>query len=125
MSVSVFEKDLCGQGLAGVAGFLKEDPGVEELNGQCLKIMFYFYVGVVCVKDVKKGVEVVHGVVPEAEDIIQVPAIEKWFVGEFKEGRPLPMGQIDVRISGGILPAHGTPAELEIVFVIVLRETRT
>jgi len=117
MSVGVFE-DLGGQGLAEVAGFLEEDPGVEELNGQCLQIMFYFDVGVVCVEDVEKGVEVVHRMVPEAEDIIQVPAIEKWFVDEFEKSRPLPMGQIDIRISGGILPAHGTPAELEIVFVI-------
>jgi len=63
-------------------------------------------------------VEVIHRVVPEAEDVIQVPAIKEWFVGEFKESRSLPMGQVDVCISGGILPAHGTPAELEIVFVI-------
>jgi len=73
MSVGVFEKDLDGQGLAGVAGFLEEDPCVEELNGHCLQIMFYFDVGVVCVEDVEKGVEVVHRVVPEAEDIIPNP----------------------------------------------------
>jgi len=52
MSVSFFEEYLGGQGLGGVAGFLEEDPSIEELNGKLLEIMFDFHVGVVCIEGV-------------------------------------------------------------------------
>lgn len=66
----------------------------------------------------KKCQKVLFSIVPEAEDVVQVPEIQTGFSGCFLKYCFLPMGQIDVSTGWGILPAHCTPAQLEIVLVI-------